>query len=272
MAKSLVRVKPQNMSKVQRAIAKYSVFVALHTHIQDLAKQWRSIVRSRTAAYDPKKNGLPPIRNSKQEALPVKEIRKVSQSMAGKLYLSTSVSPFLFSTSAEEREKLYGRLACVKFEKKHMKNPSEAIMIELGEYTVVSAEDIKKGQCIGVYGGCYAEPRAMHLIDPTYLLKVNVPEGMRGDPRAKGGRAVDGDNILSRINTIFEEENGVPKRQAKGGYNIDWTEFRVKLKDDSWANVVAFHALEDLPKGTELRFNYGYDEDRVSRGVVNKRD
>lgn len=75
---------------------------------------------------------------------------------------------------------------------------------------------------------------------------------------------LSGDNILSRINTIFEYENGQPVRQAATGYNAEaaqfWVMTQVGQNPQEKAILTALFATEDIPAATELRWNYQYDE------------
>jgi hypothetical protein len=173
---------------------------------------------------------------------------------SGNSYANKGVLPFIWNTPEGRKESYDAILTCVDFEQKHIKNSFENRMF--GQKTVVTRKLVSKSECIGVYGG----PRldltdASHAGQGTYLLQ-------------HGNMVVDGDNILSRINSIFEEKDGVPKRQAKDGYNVERAAFRAQLEDGSSIVVQAFFALKDLPEGTELRWNYGYSEAMIAKEIA----
>ncbi len=86
-------------------------------------------------------------------------------------------------------------------------------------------ESISKGSCLGIYGGILLEGQNyQYTNDDTYLLRG------RGDAIF----TMDGDNILSRVNTILQyDEHGKAVAQATEGYNVDCAYFNTVLNFES---------------------------------------
>ena len=80
---------------------------------------------------------------------------------------------------------------------------------------------------------------------------------------------LSGDNILSRINTIYEYSNAVPVRQAYDGYNVESVAFAVDVRgrDGSLEKnryfVTALFTSRVIYGFRELRVNHGYTWEQI---------
>ncbi len=166
------------------------------------------------------------------------------------------------------------KLIVTPFRAAHQRFPEESGLI--GQLTVVTTRAIKKGEALGVYGGELVPLRVASIRQDPYLLDVFVqrsassrPGGNPASEQIAADVALSGDNALSRINTLFEYENGRPVRQARAGYNVVSAGFEVDAQVENQGMVrlelTGFFANEDLPPGTELRWNYGYDEASIEQ-------
>jgi hypothetical protein len=194
----------------------------------------------------------------------IKELQTRSRSnTTNATFSSNLVKPYIQWKGYEEVARLYeDKLERTVFTAAHQKFPEESALI--GQATVITRKPIQRGEALGVYGGeLVPHDVAVYRRDP-YLLDINAPSsgGATKPPEFSG------DNILSRINTIFEYEAGKPVRQAAAGYNVEVAKFRVKTQIGNEplekALLSGFFASEDIPAGTELRWNYQYDEDAIN--------
>lgn len=127
-----------------------------------------------------------------------------------------------------------------------------------------------------MYGGELVPESIAAIRHDPYVLDVFV---QRRSSTLKGGDpastqidpdvVLSGDNVLSRINTLFEYENGRPVRQARTGYNVVSAGFQVDAQAENQPmvrlEITGLFASEDLKPGTELRWDYGYDEASIRR-------
>jgi hypothetical protein len=202
--------------------------------------------------YDPAKNGAYPLRNMKNEPLHITQIAPRSlPNEYESVYSSNSVKPFFNKNmTPQQRAALYDKLvSCRIFKKTDMKTPQERPLV--GQNMVVANKSIAQGTCLGLYGGVQIpEDKIPYNQCDTYLLT--------GDSTAK--QVVDGDNILSRINTVFTPgPDGKPFAQAqKRDYNVETASFEVDLENGQKSFITACFAMKRIKKGEELRLNYGY--------------
>ena len=132
----------------------------------------------------------------------------------------------------------------------------------IGEATVITRRPLSKGEALGVYGGDILPFFVAKARRDPYLMAVKDVRPV--SPHALNTQPVlSGDNALSRINTIFEYEADVPVRQAASGYNVEAAQFRVQAQVGNRQDqmiLTGLFASESIPAGTELRWNYQYDE------------
>lgn len=216
--------------------------------------------------YDRANNGRYPLRNEKGEPMRIKKIEINGRSRkTGQEFSKAKIMPFIQWEGFEKVAALYDdKLKVVSFTAAHQRFPEEVSLI--GQSTVITTRAISKDEPLGVYGGeLLPEYIAANRRDP-YLLDVyvDIRPGTTTSSPINPVLALSGDNLLSRINTLFEYESGKPVKQAKTGYNVVDAAFLVdtQVKDLPMERLqlVALFAGEDLEPGTELRWNYGYDE------------
>ncbi len=121
---------------------------------------------------------------------------------------------------------------------------------------------------MGFYGGVAVPPELVS----GYLPFVIGPKD--------GGYVLDGDNIFSMINTIFEyDSHGKPIRQAAEGYNCELRAFAVEGRFPSETGEIknpasikstylyCIFATGNIPAtatGTELRMDYRFNEEAIN--------
>lgn len=224
--------------------------------------------------YDRANNGRYPLRDTDGQPLRIKFIQAVGKSHTSETTVNKYlVLPFIKWQSYEQVARLYDeKMEVVTFTAAHQKFPEEASLI--GESTVISRKAIRKGDVLGVYGGeLLPTPVATVRKDP-YLMNVqpkNTPKSDATEHPTMMTRDVmlSGDNITSRINTIFEYEDGRPVRQAKAGYNVEGAPFDVDVQkgNEPWKrmSLCILFASEHINAGDELRWNYSYPESHVRK-------
>lgn len=224
--------------------------------------------------YDRANNGRYPLRDVDGLPLRIKFIQAVANSHTSKTTIQKDlVLPFIKWQSFEEVARLYDeKMEVVPFTAAHQKFPQESSLI--GESTVITRRVILQGEVLGVYGGeLLPTPVAKFRKDP-YLMDIqakNLPkEDAPGHPSMMTREVMlSGDNITSRINTIFEYENDRPVRQATTGYNVEGAPFDVDVQKGSepWKrmSLCILFANEQIEAGTELRWNYCYPEATVRK-------
>lgn len=200
-------------------------------------------------------------------------------------YDLNAVAPFISPTLSDaQRSKLYDSMKCVEFSREHIKNPSEKSMLgqpeqpgkpgKPGQNTVIATRPIKRGECLGVYGGSIIQSRYIKtVLDDTNLLNISRrPPNDQSDSQSFDGCFIDGDNILSQINTICDEAEGKPVRQSKTGYNVEFVPCRAQVKRSDGKieeiNLPVCFALTDIEEGEEFRVDYGYSEELVRKKIA----
>lgn len=224
--------------------------------------------------FDRANNGRYPLRDVEGRAMRIKFIQTVSIARPSNTpYHKSLVLPFIQWQGFEKVAALYdNKLEVTRFTAAHQRSPEEASLI--GQATVVTTRAIRKGETLGVYGGELLPVYVAENRRDPYLLDVYVHrramESRKGAPDARqisANLVLSGDNVLSRINTLFEYENGKPVRQAETGYNLEIAGFDVDTQQGDQPMVrlrlTALFASEDIEPGTEVRWNYGYDEHTV---------
>lgn len=248
-------------------------------HMRSSASYQHSV--NHLGVYDRANNGRYPLRDTEGQPLRIKSIQATGRSRRGTPYGKALIMPFIEWEGFEKVAALYDeKLKVVPFTAAHQKFPEEASL--LGQSTVVTTRAIAKGETLGVYGGELVPSRIAQQRRDPYLLDVHTwvqPGAQKGStPTPKMVSAFlsfSGDNVLSRVNTIFEYNNGIPARQASTGYNVEDAGFVVDVltADESRMRLrlSAFFATEEMAAGTELRWDYGYDEKMIKQ-LLSKAD
>ncbi|MCS4510404.1 SET domain-containing protein [Xylophilus ampelinus] len=128
-----------------------------------------------------------------------------------------------------------------------LQGPHEAALI--GQRGVFAAVNIPAGTCLGVYGGqLLGEVDYFLLQDDRYLMAL----------RSGAGPAfVNGENLMSVTNTLFEvDATGQRVGHPAAGYNLERVLFPSRWSHGWHFGMPVFFASQDIPSGTELRWNY----------------
>ena len=223
--------------------------------------------------YNRANNGRYPIRDTDGQPMRIRRLQSLGTSpTSGKTFSKDVVLPYIQWEGYEKVARLYEeKLEIVPFTAAHQKFPEEVALI--GQSAVVNKRRIGKGEIIGIYGGELVPIHvASHRQDPYLndIAPIEQPSSSGATvPRpVRSNVVLSGDNILSRMNTIFEYEEGTPVRQAAAGYNIESAFFNAYTQKGSQPQecikLTAFFATEDIPANTELRWNYQYDEPAIN--------
>jgi hypothetical protein len=216
--------------------------------------------------YDRANNGRYPLRDTMGRAMRVRQIQSHGKSLTTDTVFSASqIRPFIQWQGYENVARLYeDALEVTPFTTNHQKYAQEASLI--GEATVITRRALKKGDALGVYGGellplYIARARQDPYLMPIKKVRPTTPHAMNMQ------LVLSGDNVLSRINTLFEYEGEWPVRQASTGYNVEAAQFRIQAQlDDSPQEqliLTGLFASEDIGAGVELRWNYQYEESTI---------
>lgn len=216
--------------------------------------------------YDRANNGRYPLRDLRGQPMRIKTLQVLSKSnTTNATFHSERVKPYIQWEGYEKVARLYeDKLEVTPFTLAHQKLPEESVLV--GQSTVITRAPIKQGDALGVYGGELVPHYVAGFRQDPYLLDITASNVVEPSYR---WTSFSGDNVLSRINTIFEYEAGQPTRQAKAGYNVEAARFNVEVmlhdeEDLKPAALTAFFASEDIPAGTELRWNYQYNDETVN--------
>ncbi|WP_237151301.1 hypothetical protein [Pseudomonas sp. ADAK18] len=226
--------------------------------------------RNYLGIYDRANNGRYPLRDVDGQPMRIRFIQSVGKSMTSDRTLSKNrVLPYIQWEGYEKAARLYDeKLEVQPFTSAHQKYPQEVSLI--GQAMVVARRRLKKDEVLGVYGGELVPASTAAYRQDPYLAGIFTPNQPSSstsghDPSTLIKRDVllSGDNVLSRINTVFEYEGQQPVRQARTGYNVEAVQFDVDTRKDNEPaerlRLTTLVASEDIPAGTELRWNYGYD-------------
>ena len=211
--------------------------------------------------YDPICNFMLPIRDRFNHAL-----RLTSTSARGvggttnKRYGCELITDYLTVFNVEARARLYDLKTAFKiFTENDVQSKGEESLI--GQGMVIARKALLEGECIGFYGGQIVPLSEANFADP-FCMNATWP----GESQEL---LISGDNILSKINTVFDyDEEGFPIRQAKSGYNLENVRFTMFVEDRAGKKqrlaCSTLFTLRDIAEGEELRFDYGYSEDTIS--------
>lgn len=216
--------------------------------------------------YDRANNGRYPLRDLEGRPMRIKLLQSQGKSTTSDtVYRNKDIRPYIQWEGYENVARLYeDKLEVTPFTAAHQKFPQEASLI--GEATVITRRAIKKGEALGVYGGelvpwYVAMARRDPYLVPIKNVRPTTPYALNTQ------EVLSGDNILSRINTVFEYHADCPIRQAANGYNTEAAMFNVATQVGNNPQekmvVMGLFAIEDIPAGGELRWNYKYDESTI---------
>ncbi len=217
---------------------------------------------NRMGDYDRANNGRYPLRDLSGNPLRIKKIQHTSEiADSGVRYQAKDILPYLKWGSHEEVAKLYEeKLLLRPFTEEDAKFTQEKSMV--GQAMVVARRPLKAGEAIGVYGGNFLPFHVSNARQDPFVIDI-LPAPLSRRP--KWDRLMlSGDNIISRINSIFEYEENLPVRQAGSGYNVEGATFPVDVDIGGGRLeqflLSAFFTTRDIPADEELRWNYGYTE------------
>ncbi|MBA1377547.1 dermonecrotic toxin domain-containing protein [Pseudomonas brassicacearum] len=217
-------------------------------------------------------NGRYPIRDTDGLPMRIRRIQNLGISpISHRTFSKDLVLPYIKWEGYEQVASLYEeKLEVVPFTAAHQKFPEENVLI--GQLAVVNKRPLGKGEIIGVYGGELLPVGVAGRRQDPYLIDITPIElpsstNAASPPPVRSDVVLSGDNILSRMNTIVEYEEGAPARQAAAGYNVEAAYFNVDVQKGSQPQecmkLTAFFTTEDIPANTELRWNYQYDDEAV---------
>ena len=229
---------------------------------------------NRIGSYNRANNGKYPLRDYQGRAIRIRELEQAVTIDPGVRYTSEQIKPYIQFQGYEQVGARYEeKLQLRSFTAQDMKAPGESALI--GQATVVANRRIAKGEIVGVYGGTVLPMGIFGPSGQTYTMRVGSKEVARGNTLVEEPIHLSGDNIISRINTLFEyDAQGKPLRQAPSGYNVEAVGFNVEA--DRWMGVgegartkrenlilTAVFATEDISAGAELRMDYQYTEGAI---------
>lgn len=266
-------------SPLEKAVLHSYTVGALQSGLKEIRAQWANAWRFKNRQYDEKinekNNGLPPFRRSDGTPINIKKIISVKgRSSSGYPYTAEQAWQFIDpSLSEEERANLYRKLECRDFRESDLKDENERVMLPQGDKTVAALEPIPARTCIGAYGGFGLDKEDLIAWPDEDELPADVPEIepddtyiITHDKKYRGKiKSTDGRNILSRINTIFEWENGQPVAQAKDGYNVEFVDFLVLTEEDTIECITFVFTTKAVEADEELRLNYHYSRKAIKK-------
>ncbi|WP_248745287.1 SET domain-containing protein [Pseudomonas sp. MWU12-2037] len=217
---------------------------------------------NRMGEYDRVNNGRYPLRDLSGNPLRIRKIQHMSEiTDSGVRYQAKDILPYLKWENHEAVAQLYEeKLLLRQFTAEDAKFPQESSMI--GQAMVVARRPLKAGEAIGVYGGNFIPFHVSNARRDPFV--IDVLPGPLPDKPTWDRLVLTGDNIISRINSIFEYEGRLPVRQAGSGYNVEGASFPVdvEIAEGRLEPFVlsGFFTTRDIPADEELRWNYGYSE------------
>jgi hypothetical protein len=222
--------------------------------------------------YDADNNGAYPLLKFDGTAYRIKAIDRQSEEIeAGRSFPSAQVKPFIRSKlTGEQRKELYSQLE-VRF--LGSKDLAENERLLEGQLGVFAAQGISSGTCLGVHGGTVfswedfaadhgvSVQEAMQMINMDYLVNLQL-EG-----RGTTNFILDGNNIISKVNSNFCPDGGEGWLQAKGGYNAALESFGCKMDDGRFIALPAIFTTRNVERGEEIRMNYHYSPEVATQAM-----
>lgn len=201
--------------------------------------------------YEEQRCGDPAFRSADHGPLSLLEASPRSLvSPSGRQYDFADVAPYVeASGNAASRESAYRRwVGQRQMLASDLRDPSEFELI--GQRGLFAAADIPAGTCVGVYGGLLLDEVGIFLTAQTrYLLTPPAIEGRRC--------SINGEGLIALANTLFVlDADGKPCGHPAQGYNMEAAQFEARFSHGWRLPIPAFFTTEDVPAGTELRWNY----------------
>lgn len=228
-------------------------FLKLHTYIH--------------RNYDPKNNGLYPFIKTDGSEYKIKKIDSSSSSRGkDQIYSCEGVKPYISNKKTpEERSALYDAQLVVKQLGHENLLPTEVSLS--GQNGVFAGKDIPIGTCIGVHGGTLLFFNESDT-DPNYLpmnilTKINQDYLVSISKRA----FLDGNNIISKINSIFYKQSNGKWLESDEGYNAHIIKFGCEMEDGNKLCLHAIFTIQDIKKGEEIRMSYQYPSEIVNQAM-----
>lgn len=233
-------------------------------------------LNNQLGSYNRANNGKYPMRDSLGRPVRIRfleskvTIEPESPHLPVELYTSEQIRPYIKFEGYEAVARLYEeKLQLRQFTEADVKVPGERALV--GQLMVVANRRIAKGEVVGVYGGTIRSARFLHPAEQTYTMIIGMDVVLRSGQLGPGPIAIVGDNIISRMNTNFlYDATGKPVKQAPDGYNVKLIGFKVDaqlpghdIKDLKFYLLNAAFAIEDIPAGTELRWDYNYTDEHM---------
>jgi hypothetical protein len=230
----------------------------------------KSSVETQRGSYNRANNGKYPLRDSLGRPVRIRTLQSKVTFDSGETYTSEQIKPYIKFEGYETVARLYEeKLQLRQFTEADVRVPGERALI--GQSMVVANRRIAKGEVVGVYGGTIRSGRFLLPAEQVFSMTIGMDVVLRSGQLGPGPIAVVGDNIISRLNTHFiYDDTGKPLRQAPDGYNINLIGFKVEADLPNSDGVTrktyllnSAFALEDIPAGTELRWNYNYSDEDI---------
>ncbi|UII72128.1 hypothetical protein LVW35_02810 [Pseudomonas sp. HN11] len=230
--------------------------------------------RNVLGSYNRALNGKYPLRDFQGRPMRISKLERSVQVRPGVTYTSDQIKPYIQFGGHESVARLYDeKLQLRPFTAADMKAPQEHTLV--GQSTVVANRRIAKGEMVGVYAGTVMPSGMVGTGGNTFTMTVGSRQVLEGRTLVTEPITLSGDNIISRINTLFEyDANGKPVRQARQGYNVENVAFDIEAQmllgvgpeAKSVSKKLLLNtvwAIEDIPAGSELRMDYRYTQGMI---------
>lgn len=218
-------------------------------------------------SYNRANNGKYPLRDTFGRPVRIRKLETLVTLTTGEKFTSGPIKPYIKFEGFEGVARLYEeKLELRTFTEADVKVPGERGLI--GQSMVVANRRITKGEALGLYGGTLSPVRLIRRQEQTFTMLAGSYVHYGPGHLIEEPVVVVGDNIISRLNSNFEyDAAGKPIRQSPDGYNTQIVGFKVEadmLIGDRLVHrpymLNALFATEDIPAGTELRWNYNYSD------------
>lgn len=207
--------------------------------------------------YSPQLDARYPYRDESLNPVLITELCGAAQTLDSRAASRVdAVMPYIDPVlSDNSRGDAYGKtIHCRAIEPRDLCNPREHVLI--GERGAFAARPIRRGECVGVYGGrLMSAAMFFTCADESFVISASSGNSVA---------FVDGENVLAMANTTLAyDADGVPVVQADGGYNLEAAPFNAKSRCGRRFSIRAFFATQDIELGAELRWNYRYSPELV---------
>ncbi|MGL5625965.1 MAG: SET domain-containing protein-lysine N-methyltransferase [Candidatus Rhabdochlamydia sp.] len=208
--------------------------------------------------YMPENNGLYPFIKMDGSEYKIKKIDSNSSPRKGhRIYSCKEIKPYISSKKTpEERLALYDTQLVVKrLDEKNDLLPSDSLLS--GQNGVFAKKNIPSGTCIGIHGGTVlfisesdVEPnhlskKILKKINQDYLVALLEEQIF-----------LDGNNIISKINSNFYKHANGQWFESDKGYNAESIPFGCEMEDGNKLKLHAIFTMQDIKKDEEIRMSY----------------